>query len=571
MGPSVQPGGFSKTIHGRHNGGPGPERTSQPLVKRHNILMLGLLRAADACAAAGAWAAAYGLHLLGAHWGKLHPPAYDWAHTAPWAVVSLLLALIVFGRLGLYAPRRAKSARSEAVGVGGAVILAWLLTYLLADYAGLHRASRAMMGLLLVNWLLLAVASRVLTRMLLRALRRRGWNLRHAAIVGTGRLAQRLFHVLRQNSWTGIEVSYFVGNGCRDDVRRPPQLAECPYGHTMNGLHGREVLGPAGRIDELVQRHSVDIVFVALPRDRQEQADEILSRLATTNVDVRVVPDVLSSQFLRRDVAQLEDLAVISLTHSPQHGWNSLSKRLLDLLGAAVLLTALLGPMLAIAIAVQLTSRGPLLYRQRRASLGGREFTMLKFRTMRAGAEVGTGPVWASDRDERVTPLGRLLRATSLDELPQLLNVLAGHMSLVGPRPERPELIERFRKRIPRYMLRSQVKAGLTGWAQVHGLRGNTSLRKRIQYDLYYITHWSLALDVWILVLSLWAVIPRRHCPPRWKLEKAIEEKTQSLELRVHGEPSTGRKASARNAQDPAIAFAGAPDARITRTPDRGY
>ena len=191
------------------------------------------------------------------------------------------------------------------------------------------------------------------------------------------------------------------------------------------------------------------------------------------------------------------------MTHSPQHGWNSVSKRILDIFGSIAAMVVFAIPMIIFAAAVKLTSRGPVFYCQKRASLGDRVFTIVKFRTMIDNAEAGTGAVWASSDDVRVTWIGRFLRRTSLDELPQLFNVLLGQMSLVGPRPERPELIQRFRENVPRYMLRNQVKAGMTGWAQVNGLRGGTSLRKRVQYDLYYISNWSLGLDLWILFVSL--------------------------------------------------------------------
>ena len=165
----------------------------------------------------------------------------------------------------------------------------------------------------------------------------------------------------------------------------------------------------------------------------------------------------------------------------------------------------LLSPLLlAIAAAIKLTSRGPVLYRQSRAGLGGRTFDMLKFRSMRVDAEQNTGPVWATRGDTRCTPLGSFLRRWSLDELPQLINVLAGDMSLVGPRPERGVLVEKFRRQIPNYLQRHQVKAGITGWAQVHGWRGNTSLRRRVECDLYYISNWSLWLDCKILWLTIW-------------------------------------------------------------------
>jgi len=196
-------------------------------------------------------------------------------------------------------------------------------------------------------------------------------------------------------------------------------------------------------------------------------------------------------------------LPIISLTHTPQEGWNCVGKRACDLIASLAGLVVLSPLMLLIAAVVKCTSRGPVLYVQTRASLGGKPFGMIKFRTMVPEAEADTGAVMATRDDPRVTRIGRLLRRISLDELPQLLNVLAGQMSLVGPRPERPELIETFRKEVPRYALREQVKPGITGWAQVNGLRGNTSIHRRIRYDVYYINNWSFAFDVRILLLTL--------------------------------------------------------------------
>jgi exopolysaccharide biosynthesis polyprenyl glycosylphosphotransferase len=168
-------------------------------------------------------------------------------------------------------------------------------------------------------------------------------------------------------------------------------------------------------------------------------------------------------------------------------------------------------PMAAIAIAVKLSSPGPVFYRQRRVGFDGRPFDLIKFRTMRVDAEKDSGPVWATQDDPRRTPIGRFLRRTSLDELPNLFNVLAGDLSLVGPRPERPEFIEQFRSEIPRYMLRHKIKAGMTGYAQVRGLRGQTSLRKRIQHDVHYIKHWSILLDIRILLQTVFGVWFSRH------------------------------------------------------------
>lgn len=207
---------------------------------------------------------------------------------------------------------------------------------------------------------------------------------------------------------------------------------------------------------------------------------------------------------LRGGVEEFDGLPLISLQESPHYGWNLVGKRSLDIALSTVALL-ITGPLLLLVAAIiKLTSSGPVLYRQERMGLDGRTFQMLKFRSMRNDAEDDTGPVWAARDDERRTGIGALLRRTSLDELPQLVNVLKGEMSLVGPRPERPVFIEEFRKRIPRYMLRHKVKAGITGWAQVNGWRGDTSIEKRIECDLFYIENWSLFFDLRILWLSFW-------------------------------------------------------------------
>jgi len=355
----------------------------------------------------------------------------------------------------------------------------------IAGFSTSGHVSRRLMVVLLASWTVLAVMDRLAARLVLRWFRRRGWNMRYAVIVGAGRLAQRLYQVINQNPWTGIQIRYFV-----DDAR------------TDRKVFGLDVVGPRSRIGSLLAAQPVDIVFVALPANQQKEIEEVLSDLAMTNVNVQVVADMLSFHFLRHDVTQLGDLPVIELTHSPQHGWHSLLKRVLDVLGSLLAILVFAVPMAFFAVAIKVSGRGPIIYRQTRSSWSGKPFTILKFRTMVDRAE-GRGEAEPTQpHDRRVTPIGRLLRRTSLDELPQFFNILVGQMSLVGPRPERPELIAEFLRVIPRYALRHQVKAGLTGWAQVHGFRGQTSLRKRLQYDLYYINNWSLWLDLWILGLT---------------------------------------------------------------------
>lgn len=456
------------------------------MLKRYGQFVLVLVACGDIAVAAVAWGVGYALRIL---WGKLgltDHPLPPFSEFVPMMAFSLILTALILVRLGTYAPRRTKSQPRETVDVCRAVLLAWLVAYFGHMVIERSTPSRLMMVSVLGAWLVLAATYRVLARRTLRRLRSRGWNLRTAAIVGSGRLGQKLYHALKRNSWTGITPHYFVD----DHIKR-------------DELCGLKVYRPVEGVADIVAIKPVDIVFVALPASDHDRVPALLDQLVETNVAIHIVPDLLSFSFLGQDVSQLENLPVISMTHSPQHGWNSILKRTFDLAFSLLALVILAFPMAVIALLVKLTSRGPVFYRQMRTSIGGKPFHMIKFRTMVQDAERTVGAVWAKKGDSRVTRLGAFLRRTSLDEFPQLINVLLGQMSLVGPRPERPELVDRFRRQIPKYMLRSQVKSGLTGWAQVHGWRGHTSLRKRIQYDLYYITNWTFGLDMWIMVMTL--------------------------------------------------------------------
>jgi Undecaprenyl-phosphate glucose phosphotransferase len=455
--------------------------------------------------------------VVGEHLAGVSPPAGLWAMMREAMVpVAVPLVLLAFWGFGLYRPRRDGSliaeqwqvVKASLVTVVAMIVAMWALgpqdapslgdgsTVTLAGHA--LDASRVQMGVLAALLTLMAGAERMAFRSLLRSLRRRGWNLRHVCIIGTGRLGHVVCRTLDRNSWTGIHVAYFVSHNEEMSARR-----ECC---------GRPILGGLSDLDRIMETDRPDAVYIALPTARTLVRPALLRRLERYAVDVRVVPDIQPRYLPDRMVmGELDGMPVLSVRESPMHGFGGAVKRLIDAVGAFVAIVVFSPLMLAIAGLVRLSGPGPIIFKQRRVSLGGEEFQILKFRTMFHAADESGPAGWTARNDPRITPIGRWLRRTSLDELPQLFNVLAGDMSLVGPRPERPELISRFRDDWRGYMLRQHVKAGITGWAQVNGLRGDTSLRKRLQLDLFYIRNWSLGFDLKILWLTLFRGFVNRN------------------------------------------------------------
>jgi Undecaprenyl-phosphate glucose phosphotransferase len=299
-------------------------------------------------------------------------------------------------------------------------------------------------------------------------------------IAGHGELAEMTAANLRRYRHFGIEICGFLHPGS-----------------------GPDRLGDYADLERLVRAHGVTDLFIALPLREYDTIMQLIDSGNNLMIDIRLVPDLLQLASLKAGMEHIEGLPIINLGDIPLQGWHNVLKRAFDLVFGCLSLLLALPFCIVIAAAIKLTSRGPVFYRQARVGLDGRIFHMLKFRTMVANAESRTGPIWAQPQDSRVTPLGRFLRKYSIDETPQLLNVIKGDMSLVGPRPERPEFVEQFKTHIPRYMLRHRVKTGMTGWAQVHGLRGNTPLDKRIEFDIYYIQNWTFRLDLEIVWRTL--------------------------------------------------------------------
>ncbi|MDL2716906.1 MAG: undecaprenyl-phosphate glucose phosphotransferase [Acidobacteriota bacterium] len=406
------------------------------------------------------------------------------------AFIPILVVIwpVVFYFHRLYQIRRDRSTIDEVLAVIVAASLGTiLLVGLLSFWRGFNFTSRQMLVLFLLLDIFFVTLARFGIRKYLETMWSTGAGVRRTLIVGAGHTGRALADKLLDHPATGMKP---VGFADDDPAKR------------AGGYRGLAVLGTTSEVTTLIRAHVVDTVFLALPVEAHRTMLTILKEVGNEMVDLRVVPDLFQYVTFKAGVEDFDGLPVINLTQMPLEGWNSLVKRTMDVALSAFGLVAIAVLFPVIALAIWLEDRGPIFYAQERMGLDGRLFRMLKFRSMRVNAE-DDGARWTEENDPRRTRVGAFLRKTSLDELPQLVNVFTGEMSLVGPRPERPEFVGTFREKFPQYMLRHRVRAGITGWAQVHGWRGNTSLSKRIEYDLYYIENWSVGLDVKILWLTV--------------------------------------------------------------------
>jgi len=331
---------------------------------------------------------------------------------------------------------------------------------------------------------ILLVAFRFILNIVLRTLRKHGFNQRKIVVIGAGDIGKKVAQAINDAFWSGLYIDVFMD----DDI-------SC-QGKSGNGV---SIIAVPEDIDNYFKHNGVDEVWIALSLTAVNRVEEILHKLRFSTVTIRLVPDIFTFNLLNHSITEIAGVPVVSIKTSPMIGINRWIKAIEDRILALVILTLISPLLLIIAVAVKLSSSGPVFYRQRRVSWNGVEFEMLKFRSMSVDAEVNTGAVWAQAGENRATKIGSFLRKTSLDELPQFINVLKGDMSIVGPRPERPVFVEQFKQEIPCYMQKHLVKAGITGWAQINGWRGNTDLGKRIEHDLYYIENWSLWLDIKII------------------------------------------------------------------------
>jgi exopolysaccharide biosynthesis polyprenyl glycosylphosphotransferase len=466
------------------------------VVKRYNRLLAILYVLADAIGAVAAFVLAYLLRfetpltdIIPVTKGQ--PPFEQYVSMLPFIAV---LVPIAFQVQGLYRLRRGRSRVDDffAVFVGTtlAVVLGTIVTLYYKAYHNpdFQEISRPVWGLFLVINITTAYLTREFVREALERRWRAGIGLKRVLIVGAGDLGRMVADKVIEHRELGFKVIGFLDDRAGGD-------------HI--GYRGLPLLGVLEDADEIIRRERIDHVYVALPLEEHVKMLGVVEATNREGVDVHVVPDLLQFIALRARLENLDGVPIISLNDVPLRGFNSLLKRTIDATMSAIALLALSVPFGIIALLIRRTSSGRVFYTQERMGLDGKAFHVYKFRSMYQNAEDESGPVWARDNDPRCTPIGRWLRRFDLDELPQLWNVLRGDMSIVGPRPERPYFVEQFKHRIPQYMLRHKVKAGITGWAQVNGWRGNTSLEKRIEYDLYYIENWSVGLDLKIMWLTL--------------------------------------------------------------------
>ena len=477
------------------------------MVRRHNRLLVAFYVCSDAILGISAFVLAYVLRFESGliPITKGFPPFSQYVNVLPFVGVLVPAAFHV---QGLYRLRRGRSRVDDffAVFVGSilAVVFGIIATlYFQAYYVpdelkdrGAYEVSQIVWALFLVFNVLLTFASRELVREALERRWRAGIGLKRVLIAGAGELGRLVADRILEHRELGYQVVGFVDDRAGGDY----------LGH-----RGLPILGTIDEAGEIAARESVDHLYVALPAEEHVRMLQLLELMGREMIDVKVVPDVLQVIALKARLEDLDGIPIININDVPLQGFNSFIKRALDVFISASALLVLALPFGLIALIIRRSSAGPVFYRQERMGLDGKPFIIYKFRSMFADAERETGPVWAREDDPRCTRVGRLLRRTNVDELPQLWNVLRGDMSLVGPRPERPYFVDQFKQRIPQYMLRHKVRAGLTGWAQVNGWRGNTSIEKRIEYDLYYIENWSVALDIKIMWLTVVKGFFQRH------------------------------------------------------------
>ncbi len=420
--------------------------------------------------------------------GVLKPQVYFMA-----LIFIVPIYLILYASFHLYVPKRIQGRRSELANICKANVIGLMLfTFVLF---GLRRfvshlsyfSTKMILAFFAANIILLE-AERISIRIFLRSLRTNGYNQKHVLLIGYSRAAEGFIDRVSVNPEWGYHVQ-----GILDDHR--------PAGFAYKKV---QVLGPTNHLEDFLASNTLDEIAITLSIKEYSNLEQIVAACEKSGVHTKFIPDYNNIIPTIPYMEDLQGLPVIHIRHVPLIGvFNATMKRIVDLAGALFGLIVFSPLMLVTALLIKITSPGPVLFSQERIGLHNRPFKMYKFRSMEVQDPGRERSQWTTPHDPRVTPVGRFIRKTSIDEMPQFFNVLIGDMSLVGPRPERPLFVEKFKEEIPRYMIKHQVRPGLTGWAQVNGYRGDTSITKRIEHDLYYIENWSLGFDFKIMFLTV--------------------------------------------------------------------
>lgn len=405
---------------------------------------------------------------------------------ALWFLVPLYVVL--YYAFNMYAPKRATRRKYEMFGILKAntfgIVIFMMILYLVEQYD----LSRTMIASFYVINILLTALVRTLIRSLLQTIRKKGYNLKYVLLVGYSTAAEEYITRINQNPQWG-----YVIRGILDDT--------VPRGTAYKGV---KVVGGIDNLRYILPENKLDEVAITIALKDYEKLSDIVDICEKSGVHTKFIPDYNSLVPSNPFTEDVLGLPVINIRYVPlNNALNLFAKRTMDILGSLIGIILTSPIMLVVALAVKLTSEGPIIFKQERVGLHNKPFMMYKFRSMEVQKATDEEKGWSTKNDTRVTKVGKVIRKTSLDELPQLFNILLGDMSLVGPRPERPQFVDKFKEEIPRYNVKHQVRPGLTGWAQVNGLRGDTSIRKRVEYDLFYIENWSFSLDIKIMFMTV--------------------------------------------------------------------
>lgn len=418
--------------------------------------------------------------------------------SAYWGMLAVHVSaiMIVFFFYRLYHRQRSLSYVDQFYAIFGAASVGMIISIALISFFFKNQLDypRLMMVYVWMLTILFTSLGRAIQSRIQLSLQARNWGEERVLIVGTGEVGRMVMQKIKRSPGLGYRVVGFV-----DDEAKVRAVQDSP------------VLGTTDAIPELIESQKINEVIIAMPEASHQEILKIASKCDRGRVTIKVFPDVFQIMATEVSIGDLGGLPLLTMRDVALRGWRLTVKRVIDVVGSAITLVGLSPIMMLLAVLIKLDSEGPVFFTQERMGLDGKRFMMLKFRSMRADAEDETGPVWATAEDSRRTRLGTFIRRFSIDEFPQFINVLLGDMSLVGPRPERPVFVEQFKQSIPRYMDRHREKAGITGWAQINGLRGDTSIIERTKYDLWYIENWSVALDFRIMIRTILNIFTDRN------------------------------------------------------------